>query len=270
MHYYDFTIFSDLDGTLLPFYAQPTPQRNLDALKAFTDAGGRFAIATGRPAVFIEPMVKPLNINAPCILLNGCAIFDFSSGKYLHQMLLPEAARGYIEQFSCDWRNIGVAVTHDDPSFNYQIELDLIEHMAAGKQYTQDYFWRSLKERWFKAIFICHNGEECDAVEKYLRAQSFASVEIVRSSAILVEMLPKGLSKGLAIEKLYELGSCKKETTAAIGDYYNDIEIVDVSGIGACVKASPKELRAVSEYETCSCEDGAIADLIEYLMRKYP
>jgi len=269
MHYSDFTIFSDLDGTLLPFYAKPTPQRNIEALQRFTDAGGRFAIATGRPPVFIEPIVNELPVNAPCILLNGGAVYDFENKEYPYKVFLPEIAHKYIEQISHDLPHVGIAITHDDKAFDYSVELGLISDINEGKPYMQDFAWRKLKGKWFKAIFICHE-DKCDAVEAYLRAQNFAGVDIVRSGPILVEMLPLGSSKGLALQKLCELGICRQEATAAIGDYYNDIEIVKTAAVGACVKNSPQALCNAAVYETCSCEDGAISDLIEYLMRKYP
>ena len=269
MRYSDFTIFSDLDGTLLPFYAKPTPRRNVDALEKFTADGGRFAIATGRPAIFIEPLVSELPVNAPCILLNGSAVYDFEKKEYPFTVFLPEIAREYIEQISRDLPHVGITITHDDDGFDYSTELELIEKMSEGGFYNQDYAWRALRGRWFKALFICR-AEQCDTVEEYLRAQNFAGVDIVRSGPLLVEMLPLGSSKGNAMQKMYELGVCKREATAAIGDYHNDIEMLSVAGVGACVKASPQELRDVAVLETCSCEDGAIADLIEYLMRVYP
>ena len=68
----DLLLVSDIDGTLMNFPA-PIPPRNIEALRRFTAAGGRFSVATGRSIASARPYVEQLPVNAPCILydLNG-------------------------------------------------------------------------------------------------------------------------------------------------------------------------------------------------------
>ena len=43
----DFLVVSDMDGTLLRA-GIGLPQQNVDAVRAFSEAGGHFTVATGR------------------------------------------------------------------------------------------------------------------------------------------------------------------------------------------------------------------------------
>ena len=76
---YDDTICGS-DGTI--------PQANIAALEYFTASGGRFTVATGRAHTTFSPYVRHLPINAPVILSNGSALYDFDEDIMLEQTLL--------------------------------------------------------------------------------------------------------------------------------------------------------------------------------------
>ncbi|MDR3645533.1 MAG: HAD hydrolase family protein, partial [Clostridia bacterium] len=86
---------------------------------------------------------------------------------------------------------------------------------------------------------------------------------------IYFEMLPEGASKGETLLRLAQMLGIKKENTAAVGDYYNDIELVSSAGTGFAPAGAPQEVKAAAGHVVGSCEDGAVADVIEYLERRY-
>ena len=92
---------SDFDNTLL--YTEdalrtggpvpPLPERNREALAYFMAQGGRFAIATGRALPAFLRHAGDVPMNAPGVVCNGAAIYDFEKGEYLETAMLDEAAR---------------------------------------------------------------------------------------------------------------------------------------------------------------------------------
>ena len=66
--------------------------------------------------------------------------------------------------------------------------------------------------------------------------------------------------------KLAELLGVEKEKTAAIGDYYNDWEMLKAVGFPACCGQAPDDMKAMSKLVTCHCNYGAVADLIEHII----
>ena len=70
------------------------------------------------------------------------------------------------------------------------------------------------------------------------------------------------------IQKLAELCGIPMESVAAIGDYYNDLEMLQTAGITAVPQNGPEEIQKLADVVTCHCNDGAVADFIEYLEQK--
>lgn len=92
---------SDFDNTLI--YTEdallrgepipPLPERNRQALTYFMAEGGRFAISTGRALAAFEKYAPLVPMNAPGVICNGAALYDFTKQEYLFSALLDENAR---------------------------------------------------------------------------------------------------------------------------------------------------------------------------------
>ena len=268
MRYNELTLFSDLDGTLiLPGYE--VPRRNLEAIAAFLEAGGHFAIATGRAVQWVKKYLSHLPVNFPCILSNGSVVYDFERDTYLRRVYLPESVRDYLTRLAVAMPWVGVSAVSDSPVYDFDDEVHMIRHvLGEGPPYEPAIHWRDREDSWFKALLVLP-PERCAEALGWLRAQNFPDVEIVQSDRHLVEILPPGSSKGAALESLYQAG-LSREKTVGIGDFYNDLELIGTAGVGACVAGAPPELQAASRYITGPCRDGAVADLIESLMRDFP
>lgn len=93
-------------------------------------------------------------------------------------------------------------------------------------------------------------------------------VRFVTSSEYYLEMLPVGVDKGSALKDLVQLCGFSIEQVYAIGDYYNDVELLQAAGFAAMPCNAPEDLKKNADLVVCSCSDGAIADLIEYIERK--
>ncbi|MDE5994821.1 MAG: HAD hydrolase family protein, partial [Oscillospiraceae bacterium] len=57
--------------------------------------------------------------------------------------------------------------------------------------------------------------------------------------------------------------------TAAIGDYFNDYDMLKTVYLSACCGQAPQGLKDISKYHACHCNRGAVGDLLEYIMDKY-
>lgn len=53
---------------------------------------------------------------------------------------------------------------------------------------------------------------------------------------------------------------------AAIGDYYNDWDMLKTVGLPACAGQAPKAIHEICQFEACHCNKGCVADLLEYIM----
>ena len=87
---------SDFDNTLV--YTQgalergedipPMSARNREAVEYFIQNGGYFSISTGRALPAFARYAKDLPCNAPCVIANGAAIYDFNKDCYVETAFL--------------------------------------------------------------------------------------------------------------------------------------------------------------------------------------
>jgi HAD superfamily hydrolase (TIGR01484 family) len=121
---------------------------------------------------------------------------------------------------------------------------------------------------WMKALFTC-NHPRLREVEQFVKSLSYEGFYFVFSGERYFEILPTNVTKGTSLKRLADFLKIKHNNTVAIGDFYNDLNLIQLAGIGAAVKEAPDDVKAVADIVVGSCEGGAVADLIEYLEDKY-
>ena len=52
-----------------------------------------------------------------------------------------------------------------------------------------------------------------------------------------------------------------------MGDYYNDLEMIKKADVSAVPEDAPEDIKAYADFIAGSCEDGAVADFIDYLTK---
>ena len=122
-----------------------------------------------------------------------------------------------------------------------------------------------------KILYALDNSEDRDKLREFI-SQYETESDFMDTVAFVdgkvryyLEQLPRGISKASTILKLAEILNVKQDKIFAIGDYYNDLEMIKMANIGAATVDSPDDVKEFADYITCSCEDGAVADFIDYL-----
>lgn len=90
-------LVSDFDDTLYGEDMRIT-RENVEALTYFTREGGTFTVATGRARPNFAPHASHIPINAPVILSNGSALYDFRTGEMIYETFLPDRVREDLQQ----------------------------------------------------------------------------------------------------------------------------------------------------------------------------
>ena len=75
-------LITDLDGTLLDSDGRLS-DISAEIINQFISEGGAFTFATARTASSAVKITEKININTPCILMNGVSIYDIQKKKYI-------------------------------------------------------------------------------------------------------------------------------------------------------------------------------------------
>lgn len=94
--------------------AAPVSPRNLEAVRYWMAEGGRFAVATGRALAAFRRQAAGVPMNAPAIVDNGGAIYDFAQERYLVKNFLPERALWHIAALMDAFPTVSLELYHED------------------------------------------------------------------------------------------------------------------------------------------------------------
>lgn len=277
----------DMDGTLLPTLSQTISSRNASALRAVQDAGITLAIATGRRAAYTVPLLKGLGLRAdtPIIASNG-AVTSQLSGETLDRSHMPaRVARGLcgvLRPFGCvvftfDRPGRGELVLEDLEQAHGRIAMwvetnrnaievvkpleqaltdgnDPIQGMAAGTIARMRQAEAALKSSEWTA--------ECGTALTEYPARDLA----------IFDLLPVGVSKGWALQRLAARLGVDRRETMAIGDNWNDVLMLEWAGQGIVMANAAAELRTLAKTngwkQTPSNDDDGVAVVLENMLAR--
>lgn len=268
----DWLVASDIDGTLNN-KLRKLPKRNYDAIKEFSiEKQGHFTLASGRNIATMRSVFQSLPISStPAVILNGAGVYDYDHEKLLwFQEINPsgyEIVKAVVKKFPL----IEVEILTNDCAYTLNAKLFANIMLTADKLLPHKRF-NNISEvppdNWGKVIFL-GMPTLISSVKKYLKSIDNPNVNFMSSSISSFEMLDKGIHKGVGVKKIAEIFGIDYKHTAAIGDYFNDYEMLKSVYLPACCGQAPKAMHEIAKFEACHCNHGAVADLLEYIMFDY-
>ena len=270
---------SDFDNTLL--YTEdslrtgapvpPQPERNREALKYFMAQGGRFAIATGRALPAFLRHAGDVPMNAPGVVCNGAAIYDFEKGEYLDAALLDDQARQRGQAVLDRFPSVAVEAYHID-NVIHVVRPNAISRQHEHMTHVSLTEAPSLPEVPLplgKLLFEADH-ETLEGVLAFLTEQGWAEdYELIFSVSHLLEMTIQGASKGGMIRRLAARLGISMEHVYCAGDEANDLSMLHAAAEGFAPANASAAVRESGATVVCDAREGAIADVIAILDRKY-
>lgn len=265
----DWLIVSDIDGTLNN-KARKLPERNKKAIERFVSNGGHFTLASGRNPQSMEKHFKNLPIKGtPAVVINGAGVYDFDKHEMIYFSAMSEGAMELAVQAAEKFRAVDVLIIAKDMIYvtgtgwfgKFFVAVDKLEHRHIKN------IREVPRENWGKVIF---SGLpfHIKKVKKHFEAICSSELTLMSSSIASFEILAQNTHKGTAVLKLAEILGIDNSHTGAIGDYFNDYDMLKTVGVPACCGQAPDELKEISEFVACHCNNGAVADFIEYIETK--
>ena len=258
-------LITDLDGTLLP-QSKILNEKDLNAIKYFRQNGGIFTIATGRIIQASEQFFDTLKPDAPVILNNGGLIYDIDKKESVYEHCIDEVAMEYTISLMEKFPDMGVEVNLPDGIFVVRLnEWEKLHLNMTHLPYTEKSLEEIPKNGWCKVLYSIGGGRVRE-LSDYVAAMGWDKTSFVISGDFLFECLPKDCTKGSALKKLWELEKWETFTVAAAGDYNNDLEMLEFADIAIAPQNAQDIVKKSADYVTNStCEEGAIAEAIDYL-----
>ncbi len=270
---------SDFDNTLL--YTEdalrsgtpvpPLPERNRRALEYFMAEGGRFAIATGRALAAFIRYAGMVPMNAPGVVCNGAAIYDFAQERYLETAMLDASARERGQAVLDRFPEVAVEAYHID-NVIHAVHPNAIcrqhEHITKAAL-TEAPTLLDVPLPLGKLLFEAEH-EILEEVLAYITAQGWAEdYELIFSISHLLEMTTKGANKGGMVRRLAARLGISMEHVYCAGDEANDISMLTAAAEGFAPANCSAAVRDCGATLVCDAREGAMAEIVEILDRRY-
>jgi Cof subfamily protein (haloacid dehalogenase superfamily) len=268
---------ADIDGTLLNPQLQIS-EVDMAALRRAQAEGVEIVLVTGRRHRFALPIAQQLGFDLWVISSNG-AVTRSIAGETFHRDLLPvEVCRrlcGDMREFrgntvlTFDTEGKGAIVLEHMQELNESIQrwleknLEYIDFVIPIED--------SLTQDPVQAMFCGRIGRMHQALAGLEASAVEAQITVLRTEypvrdLSIVDVLNRGCTKGQALERWANFRSIPREQVMAIGDNYNDIEMLAYAGVPFIMGNASEELRAKGWNATSSNAENGVATAIEQVM----
>lgn len=270
---------SDFDNTILNTErprrtgcpVPPISRRNLDALRYFMEHGGRFAVATGRALPAFRMFADQVPMNAPAVVCNGAALYDFQVEAYLETVELPEQIRQQGQSLLDRFPTAAIEAYH----------LDNVIHAVRPNEFTRQHQHvthagvvavDSLLDVPMPLVKIMFENDydSLTALRAFALAQPWAAdYEIFFSDKTLLEVTRKGASKGAMVRRLAARLGISMDHVYCVGDENNDISMLTAAAEGFAPANCVENVRNCGATLVADCDHDTLAEIIAILDSRY-
>lgn len=270
----------DIDGTLLTSGKTVSP-RTRSALHAARQAGVRLVLVTGRRYPAAQRVAELLGGDVPLVLHNGALVVERGSVQRCRPLPLETARQAIAlgRAFCAD------AVVHDGRRAEGRL---LVEGVHPSNTLLAYYLDKShpdvtvvgdlltaLVDDPIQVMF----GGGLPAMDAFLprlaqalgRAARIERTSYPREGVGILDVLHAEVNKAEALRYLQERWGLRSSETLAIGDNWNDHEMLEQAGLGLVMgNADPKMLELGLTVLPTNDEDGVALAVEQYVLRGAP
>jgi Cof subfamily protein (haloacid dehalogenase superfamily) len=266
---------ADMDGTLLDDNKKLS-DKNIKTIKKLQDFGVQFAIATGRHDSMIKSYLKHLDLNVPVISCNGAIVREpFSDQIFLSEALPKEQSLNVIDL--CKEGNVDFHIYGRESIFGEKLSNKMLYYHNLNKTLPPEEQTKLVNVPDCKDIvmdesealykFIVISDIHKDVLDIFDRLVKIEGLTVCQSMPMLCDVMKEGITKAYALQKLSESLGIRREEIVAIGDQFNDIDLIEYAGLGIAVANAEDALKEKADIVTTSTNnEDAVSEAIESLL----
>ena len=255
----------DVDGTLMHWGGTISAATVL-AVEKVRMCRNHVILATGRSIIATMPVAEVLGIR------RGWAV---CSNGAVTIRLNPAAVGGYeiVEKVTFNPRAALELIRDEMPDARYAVE-----DLGVGYRVSEEFPVGDLSGRQRTVSFdeLCSTeatrvvirapGQHVSRFDDLVGRIGLNEVTYVVGTSAWLDLTPPGVSKASALETLRRQLGVYPDHTVAVGDGYNDIDMLRWAGYSVAMGNAPDGVRAVADDVTLSVEDDGVLPVLEMLI----
>lgn len=252
----------DLDGTLLTPEGTVTRQ-NAAAIRRACDAGVSVVLATGKSRASAAEIITELQLEMPGVFTQGTTVYNAEGKIWRQSTLAREAAAGVLR----------FAEARSFPYLAYVGERLLMPEESPFRRQMKEQFDEPLPEIVGSLLprvdelamnkLVVIDPVDDGAARAALEEMCAGAAHVTQAVPHFIEVLPAGASKGVGLGWLLAQIGVAPAQVMAIGDGENDIEMVEMVGLGVAMANAHPRLKAVADVMTGNNVNSGVAQALE-------
>lgn len=268
----------DIDGTLLTSKHTLT-ERTIEVIQKAKEKGVLVTLATGRDFGSAKHVAKSLGIDIPLVTNDGTYLVEPCGTKVIYESridressvqlisLLNDLKLSYIIQDEPNsYRNNRFMFLKMIGSFDFFRFMAFRKQMGHHKTLKSKSILEGVsinKIRPFKVCVFSDDFELKKEVAQKIKEEFRGILRVSSSGFHGIEIVQDGFSKAKGLDVLCERYDIETSEVIAIGDGFNDLEMVDFAGLGIAMGNATDELKEKAGYVTRTNDEDGVAYAIE-------
>lgn len=216
---------------------------------------------------------KELDITEPMVCYNGALIIDKDNAVLLN-VTIPVFIAQQVYDISKSL-NVHLSIYKDDEWYIEDMDEWAMQESAITKAIPNIAQFNELFNTWSDNNtgpnkFLCMGkSEDIKEVKEKLYEKLLHELNIYESKLTYLEINHKNASKMTSIDSLAKRFGIKKSEIIAIGDNYNDIDMLKYAGVGIAMGNAPDDVKKHADFVTSTNdEDGVACALKKFIFDK--
>lgn len=258
----------DVDGTLVRSDLKISPNTRDALIRVQRDYGMMVVLASGRPTLGLKGLAQELHLAQ-----YGGYILPFNGGQMFRADNLNKAFAESCLSPECKVQLYALAQEAGLTILSYNDNEILTEHPEDPEVHKEMAF-TSMPVRGVSNFIedspshlpkclIVGKPERIATLAPVARERFAGSVDAFISDPSFLELVPSGINKGTALAHLLKHLNLDFQNLIAVGDSYNDLEMIRLAGLGVAMGNARQAVKDVADYITESHDEDGIARLLE-------
>ena len=259
-------VCSDLDDTLIGKDAK-FGKGLKEAVKRYVEQGGKFCIVTGRMTSGALPVCRELGLKGEVITYQGAVVTDIETEKTVFSQTISTQDAVEVGRY-CESRGyyyqtyIGDGFYAERPNKFTSIYARLsCAHFEKTPGKLSDYLWEN--KVCPPKLLMMAEPERVPEILEEMRGKFGDKFLINTSKPYIIEIIPQGISKGKAVERLAKSYGIKREEVICIGDSENDLTMIEYAGLGVVVGTGSEIAKRAADVIAPGMDDDPITWVLE-------
>ncbi|MEX2415122.1 MAG: Cof-type HAD-IIB family hydrolase [Paenibacillaceae bacterium] len=258
----------DLDDTLLNDDMEVSEATKLTLAEAVA-RGVIITLATGRMYASAAKIAEQLQLNVPLITYQGALVKNSLDGHVLYERYVPHDITQWVYHY-CAENGLHLQGYVNDQLYVKEVNEQILAYSKLSNiPYIVEPNFASILAQPQTKLLIIDEPANLDRIGDHFRSVIGTQAHVTKSKPNFLEITHTEGTKGNALRFLAEHYGCSIAATIAIGDSWNDHDMIETAGLGVAMANAVQPLKQIADFITTSNnEDGVKLVIDQFILNQ--